>query len=813
MARVRVDGKQFGVGNRRFPFRGVTYGTFRARFDDGARFPEFDQVKRDFEAIQRAGFSVVRTYTAPPEDVVELAADFELRLLAGAFYPDWRYLLGASRRDRTQVARQARQEVRTVARRLADNDAVLGICVGNEVPADVVRWVGADTVADTISQLAEVVREEDPELLVTYANYPTAEYLQVENLDFLTFNVFLERRQDFRRYLARLQNLAGSRPLVLGEIGLDAGHTPAGEEAQAAAVDWLLATSIEQGVAGTCLFSWTDEWWVGDDPVEGWHFGLTRGDRSERPSLAVAAEWNRRSVAHLRSTWPSISVVVCAYNAGPTLDQCLRHTCALEYPSLEVIVVDDGSTDDTPDIARRHPRARLLQADHGGLAVARNVGYRAATGDLVAYLDSDAYPTPEWPFFLALAMEEPAVGAAGGPNVPPEDDPMVAQQVAQAPGGPVHVLIGDDRAEHVPGCNMVVRRRVLDDLGGFDPVYVSAGDDVDLCWRTLDQGWDIGFHPGALVWHHRRDGIGAYLRQQSGYGRAEALVAARHPHRFNGLGTATWGGRIYNPLIPGNGRPRIYRGLYGSAAYQSIYSRPGHSLDIAHQLGSPLAWLAVLTAPLALLRPVLGLPALAALLALAVLAAIDAARARPPHRLRGRTVRFRLGVALLHLLQPVARTWGRARHVSWGRRKVPAPEPLSPLIGELPGGTVLVAEDRPRPELAAALVTVLRRAGLQVVPPTAWDGHDGWLAGSALVAGELLTSSHPEGSVQVRIRPRLRPGGAGLLGSAVTVAAVAGQPAVFLLLALAGVEAARGWWRVARKARRAILDATAAPGS
>ena len=813
MARVRIDGKHFAVGDQRFPFRGVTYGTFRPRRHDDARFPEFEDVKRDFVAIQEAGFSVLRTYTVPPDDVVELASDWGLRLVAGVFYPDWRYLLGSSRRDRSRMASQARREVRTAARRLSGNETVLAVCVGNEVPADVVRWVGTDIVAATLSELAEVVREEDPDLLVTYANYPTTEYLQVEHLDFLTFNVFLEQQDDFRRYVARLQNLAGGRPLVLGETGLDAGNSAVGEEAQARTVDWLLETAVEQGVAGTCLFSWTDEWWVGDNPVEGWHFGLTRADRSERPSLRAALEWNRRTVADLRPTWPSISVVTCAYNAGATLDECLRHTCDLDYPSLEVIVVDDGSADDTAEIARRHPRVRLVEIDHGGLSVARNVGYRAATGDLVAYLDSDAYPTPEWPYYLALAMEDPAVGAAGGPNVPPHNDPLGAQKVAQAPGGPVHVLTADDRAEHVPGCNLVVRRQVLEELGAFDPAYVTAGDDVDLCWRILDHGWQIGFHPAALVWHHRRDGLAAYLRQQAGYGRAEALVAARHPHRFTGLGAARWRGRVYNPLIPTISRPRIYRGPYGSAAYQSIYSGPGHALDIAHQLGVPLAWLAALSGPLALLRPALGLPALVALGGLIFLGAIDATRARPPAGARGRAGRFRLGVALLHLLQPLARTWARTRFLSRAGRQAPAPPPLARSPRELSGGTLLWDEDRPRPELAAAIASALRRCGVPVTAATAWEDHDGRLAGSALVAGELLTSSHPDGSVQVRIRPRLRRGVAAGAASALAVAAVVSQPAVPLLLAVAGVEAGRGWWRVGPKARRIILSATAAPRS
>jgi hypothetical protein len=72
--RVRVDGKQFACDGARFAFRGVTYGTFRPRAD-GARFPDRDVVKRDLCTMRDAGFTVVRTYTVPPDDVIELAVD------------------------------------------------------------------------------------------------------------------------------------------------------------------------------------------------------------------------------------------------------------------------------------------------------------------------------------------------------------------------------------------------------------------------------------------------------------------------------------------------------------------------------------------------------------------------------------------------------------------------------------------------------------------------------------------------------------------------------------------------------------------
>src|SRR5690606_8709010 len=115
-------------------------------------------------------------------------------------------------------------------------------------------------------------------------------------------------------------------------------------------------------------------------------------------------------------------------------------------------------------------------------------------------------------------------------------------------------------------------RARLEAVGGFDPRFRVAGDDVDLCWRLQARGWTLGYSPAAVVWHHRRATVRAYWRQQQGYGAAEALLARKWPQKYNAAGDVTWSGRLYGRLAGGAARRgRIYHGVWGSAPFQSVY--------------------------------------------------------------------------------------------------------------------------------------------------------------------------------------------------------------------------------------------------
>ena len=159
----------------------------------------------------------------------------------------------------------------------------------------------------------------------------------------------------------------------------------------------------------------------------------------------------------------------------------------------------------------------------------------------------------------------------------PADDPPIAQCVARAPGGPTHVLLDDRIAEHVPGCNMAFRRDALLAIGGFNPIYLRAGDDVDVCWRLQARGWRIGFSAAALVWHHHRASVNAYWRQQVGYGEGETWLMAHHPEKFLD-GHMLWRGRIYSPLpfVRSLWGVKVNAGVWGTAAFPSVYRADVH---------------------------------------------------------------------------------------------------------------------------------------------------------------------------------------------------------------------------------------------
>ncbi len=656
--RPRVSGKFLFVGDRKFYVRGVTYGTFRPD-SEGNLFPSVPVVERDFAMMRANDINAVRTYTVPPRWILDLAFRNGLYVMVGIPWEQHVAFLGDP-----NLVTTIEQRVRAGVRACAGHPAVLCYSVGNEIPASIVRWHGRRRIERFLNRIYRAAKREDPEGLVTYVNFPTTEYLQLPYLDLLCFNVYLESPGDLESYLARLQNIAGERPLVMAEIGLDSRRN--GEEEQARVLDWQVRTAFTSGCAGAFVFSWTDEWYRGGFDIDDWDFGLTTRDRRPKQALRALRETFKEVPFSTGLPWPRASVVVCTFNGQRTIAECLENLCRLDYPDYEVIVVDDGSTNATASTARQYP-VRVISTENRGLSAARNTGFEAATGEIVAYIDDDAWPDRHWLRYLALTFMRSGHVGVGGPNIPPSGDGSIAECVANAPGGPVHVLISDREAEHIPGCNMAFRKSALEAIGGFDPQFRAAGDDVDICWRVQQRGWTLGFNAAAVVWHHRRNSIRTYWKQQRGYGKAEALLEKKWSGRYNTYGHVTWTGRLYDrgfTLIPR--RARIYHGTWCSSLFQSLYeSGPGTlaSLPLMPEWTFLNLALAFLSAAGILWRPLL-LFLLLLLFSIGaplwyVLKTVAKASFGGPNETGLRRFGLRALTALLHVLQPMARLYGR----------------------------------------------------------------------------------------------------------------------------------------------------------
>ena len=754
-SRVVLGGKFLWVGQEKLYVRGVTYGTFRPSMD-GSAFPSPRVVEQDFSLMSANGVNAVRTYTTPPHWLLEIALKCNLRVLVG-MQGERHYAFLHEKK----MVREIRKQVRGGARACAGHPAVLGYLVANEIPATIVRWHGASAVEKFVNQLHDEVKEEDPEALVSYANYPSTEYLDLSFLDLVCFNVFLESQDKYEAYLARLQNLAGNRPLLVTEIGLDSHRN--GDKAQAACLDWQIRKTFAAGCAGAFVYAWTDEWYRGGEDVNDWDFGLTSRTRQPKQALSVVRKAFEEVPFASEETWPKISVVVCTFNGSRTIRECLEGIGKLRYPNYETIVVDDGSTDGAGDIAAEYD-VRLVRTENQGLSAARNLGWQSATGEIVAYIDDDARPDPDWLIYLAAAFLKEDYAGVGGPNIPIPDDGDTANCVANSPGGPAQVLLSDCEAEHIPGCNMAFRRSWLEAINGFDPQFRQAGDDVDVCWRTRERGGKLGFSSAAMVWHHYRRTVRAYWKQQMGYGKAEAMLERKWPEKYNSGGYATWAGHIYvNGIFQSLSlsRGRIYQGTWGTAGYARLYQPAPNllnSLPLTHEWQLTNLVLAVLCGISMFWGRLLGvLPVAVVAFVLSLVPAISAAaKVRFPASTKNRFTRFRLRVVtgLLHLMQPLTRLWSRLVYslTAWRIRRYPTLSFPWPRMFQLWSEKWLDST-----EVLLSLESVLRSSGAVVRRGGDYDSWDLEIRGGLFGGLRVYTVSENYGRGKHMLRLRSRP--------------------------------------------------------
>jgi cellulose synthase/poly-beta-1,6-N-acetylglucosamine synthase-like glycosyltransferase len=756
MLPVRVRAKFFFEGEKKFFIKGVTYGPF-APDENGEYFGTPEGAARDLDLMVESGVNLVRIYYVPPRWFLDLCEKRHIRALISIPWAEHLEFLKDAK-----IRNEAKKAVREGVSKNAGHPAVFGYLVGNEIPSTMVRWLGARQVTEFVEQLIAIGRAADPRALFSYASYPPTEYLLPQNSDFVTFNVYLHRQDDFERYLARLQNLAEDKPLILGEFGMDTIRHAESEQAEM--LRWHIESVVRGGLAGTIVYAWTDEWFRGGQEILDWSFGLVRRDRSPKLALDTVkrlfyGEGSMTSRVKLRD-YPKASVVVCSYNGAKTLDRCLTSLKEINYPNYEVILVDDGSTDNTQEIAASHNWVKNVRQENKGLSFARNVGAHASCGDVIVYTDSDCMADPDWLYYLMGTLLSGDYAGVGGPNISPPAENWVQACVSAAPGGPNHVLLTDVVAEHIPGCNMAFHRWAFDQVGGFDPEYRKAGDDVDFCWRLQQSGGVIAFSPAAIVWHYRRFTLQAFRKQQEGYGEAESMLRFQHLVFFGPTGTAKWKGQIYGAprftwLV---NKPIIYHGVFGEGLFQSIYPTP--QSEIAAYLSS-IEWLALtlfilgISVPLPFLRIVPYIMFGGTLLV--ALSYMIHARLEAKHD----TIPARLLVAFLALAQPLVRGW--ARYFTWLRFKRTPPAVIAsvekdfkPARGSITNLRFWSEDGHGRERLLQESIQALESEGWNYSLDTGWKNWDVQIYGSFWWGIQMRSVTEYHGGPKCLTRVHLR---------------------------------------------------------
>lgn len=229
---------------------------------------------------------------------------------------------------------------------------------------------------------------------------------------------------------------------------------------------------------------------------------------------------------------PTVSVVVACPRWSPALEECLDAVGRQTIRPLEVLILPDEPTGKSlPQNAVEIPTGRLRPAEK------RNLGINRATGDLVAFIDDDACPTEDWIQRAVVYFSDRTIAAVGGPGVSPASDSLACAASGRIFSNPL--VSGQHRSRYtptrvmqvddLPSCNLVVRRDVLQKLGGFNTRY-WPGEDTILCRDiTKTYGLSIIYDPRVLVFHHRRPVFLPHLRQVARYATHRGFFARRFP--------------------------------------------------------------------------------------------------------------------------------------------------------------------------------------------------------------------------------------------------------------------------------------------
>ncbi|MEW6686038.1 MAG: glycosyltransferase [Candidatus Edwardsbacteria bacterium] len=229
---------------------------------------------------------------------------------------------------------------------------------------------------------------------------------------------------------------------------------------------------------------------------------------------------------------PLISIIVPVRNGEKTIGKCLDSLINLNYSNFEIIVIDDGSVDKTPEILKKYNNIRILTTPGVGPSKARNIAVQKSKGEFLAFTDADCLVDTNWLNELLKGFTNEKVAGVGGDQQSPEDDTEFGKEVQNffrtigfVTG---YIKSGKKTREtnHNPSCNVMYRRDIFEKLKGFEE-RLWPGEDVELDYRIAKANYRLMHNPKAVVYHYRPDTIAKLRRMMQNYGWSQGVITRK----------------------------------------------------------------------------------------------------------------------------------------------------------------------------------------------------------------------------------------------------------------------------------------------
>ena len=247
-----------------------------------------------------------------------------------------------------------------------------------------------------------------------------------------------------------------------------------------------------------------------------------------------------------------VSVIVPTHNCESFIKNCIDSLLSQDYPRLEILVVDDGSTDRTIEFVRyfstRNPNVKLFTQEHESPAAARNVGVSNSNGEIIFFTDGDCIAPRNWVRSLMRYFDDEKIGAVGGAIKPASLTTIwevFEQQRRENLYGKKPGLV-----EFLPTCNLAIRKSILTKMGGFDETYrYPSFEDFDLCYRIRRLGYKIMYDPAIPVYMHHEKTLRHVLNKALMHGRESVKLKLKmgYPLFKESLQNISWLRSLFMP--------------------------------------------------------------------------------------------------------------------------------------------------------------------------------------------------------------------------------------------------------------------------